>query len=627
MDREQELAHQTVLVDGAKIVAIGPVASTAVAPGVKTIDGKGKWLIPGLIDMHVHFNDERQGLLFVANGVTSVRNMWGFPSTLAWRAKAQANDPNYMGPSIYTAGAIVDGDPPVWPGSHVVTTAAQAEAEVAAQVKDGYDFIKVYNGLPLAAYDALAAAAKQNHIRFAGHLPDAVTIPHAIEAGQTSIEHMTGFLRAAQDATSKGETLKGDDQLREMVAHADPTKLADLAKQLAAAKLANVPTLVVLDRFDHFDHPEALEARPENRFMPPMLTAGWDPKEDFRTKDATPEHWELARKSTAFRKQAVKALADAGAPILAGTDTPNPFVVSGFALHEELAMLVAAGLTRYQALRAATSAAADWIGWADAGRVAVGSRADLVLLAADPLADIAATTKRAGVMLRGSWYTQKELDGKLETLAKSYAAPVDRFAKAPALQVPAGTVELTASYRTSFGTMDVGDERVVVVRAADGGRIIVAQGANENAPLFVTARVELDAKGMMRSYSVDEDGKHTTATLADGKLHIVVDGGATTDTPAPAALLLDANLTATMIPFAARAGAGKTKVAGKTLSGTGQLADVAYTFEKTPDKTQLGFTVDGPFGEAKGSYGVDDKGFPTKIELKTGMGMITVTRH
>src|SRR5262249_37941317 len=155
----------------------------------------------------------------------------------------------------------------------------------------------------------------------------------------------------------------------------------------AAAKLANVPTLIVMDRFGKFDKPDALAAEPDIRFMPPMLTASWDPKQDFRTKDATPEHFELIRRSNVFRAQAVKALADAGAPVLAGRDTPNPFVVSGFALHEELAMLVAAGLTKYQALRGATSAAADWIGWADAGRVTVGARADLVLLDADPLAD------------------------------------------------------------------------------------------------------------------------------------------------------------------------------------------------------------------------------------------------
>ncbi|MEO8554025.1 MAG: hypothetical protein ABI678_28820, partial [Kofleriaceae bacterium] len=350
MDAEHELAHQTVLVDGDKIIAIG--ANLTVPAGVTPIAGAGKWLVPGLVDMHVHFNDERDGALYVANGITTVRNMWGGPPQLAWRAKAKANDPSYFGPAIYTAGPIVDGDPPIWPGSTVVHDAQEAIAAVDAQKQAGYDFVKVYDGLPLAAYDAIAAETKKQGLRFAGHMPTAVSLEHAIASGQASVEHLTGYPMAAQDATSKAASINGPERRMEVAKHLDLTKLPALAKQTAAAKLANCPTLTVLSRFGELDHPEALMARPENKYVSPGTLERWDPKHDFRLAKMTPAMFQAIRDGEVFRAKLVKAFVEAGAPILAGTDTPNPFVVPGFSLHEELGRLVAAGLTPYQALQA-----------------------------------------------------------------------------------------------------------------------------------------------------------------------------------------------------------------------------------------------------------------------------------
>lgn len=630
MDSDKELEHQTVLVDGTKITAVGPTASTPVPAGAKTIDGKGKWLVPGLIDMHVHFNDESYGTLFVANGVTTVRNMWGNEDTLGWRAKARANDASYFGPSIYTAGAIVDGDPPRWPGSHVVHDAKEAEAEVAAQAKAGYDFIKVYDGLTLPAYDAIAAAAKQSNLRFAGHIPKAAGLVHAIELGQASIEHLTGFFGVLQDG--KGPAAGGGvlrDMDPQVVAHLDATKLPALAKQLADAKIANVPTLVVLQRFAALDHPDELRARAENKYVPAPLLASWDPKQDFRTKSMTPAMFEAMRTGNQFRMKIVKALLDANAPILVGTDTPNPFIVPGFSIHEELQLLTTAGLSPYQALRGATSAAADWLHDTSAGRIEAGARADLVLLDADPLKDISATTKRAGVMVRGAWYTQQQLQAKLDELVAGYAGgATERLAKAPALQIPAGELVFQASFTTKYAGQPVGEERMAIVKTEDGGRIIVAQAAGDPpGPKLGSVQVELDKAGHLRSFIVEEDGKRAIASLSGDKLHVIVNG-ATTDTPFPADGLLDANLAATMIPFADRAKPGaKTKVSGKVLSGTGKLSDLSYTFDRTGKGTAIPFTATGPFGEAPGTYEVDAKGFPTKISVKAGPGELTVTRH
>jgi len=624
MDSNHELAHQTVLVDGDKVVAIGATAATPVPAGATAIASAGKWLVPGLVDMHVHFNEERDGALYVANGITTVRNMWGGPPQLEWRAKAKAHDPSYFGPSIYTAGPIVDGDPPVWPGSTVVHDAKEAFAAVDEQKRAGYDFVKVYDGVPLDAYDAIAAETKKQGLRFAGHMPAAVTLEHAFAAGQASIEHLTGYLLEAQDATSKAATLKGLDRRLELAKHRDASKLPALAKLTAGAKVANCPTLTVLSRFGELDHPEALMARPENKFVSPATLDRWDPKHDFRTAHMTPETFAAMRDGDAFRQQLVKALVDAGAPILAGTDTPNPFVVPGFSLHEELGRLVAAGLTPYQALQAATANAADWIGDRSIGRIAVGARADLVVLDADPLADISATTKRTGVMVRGTWLTAKQLDAKLDELVASFMPPADRFAKTPALDVPAGDVELTASYTTTLGGQDVGAERIVVVKTKDGGRTIVAQSSGDPpGPRASAMKLELDKAGGLVAYSVVEDGKTATASRAGDKLHVAA--ATPSDTPFAADGLIDGTFVSLMVPFLPRTKPHAiTTLTAKQLAGDGTITDVTYKFDRTA--TPIKLAIEGGGQKTSGTLTIDDKGFPIRLEVAFPFGTIAITR-
>ena len=624
MDSNHELAHQTVLVDGDKIVAIGATAATAVPAGATAIAGAGKWLVPGLVDMHVHFNEEHDGVLYIANGITTVRNMWGGPPQLEWRAKAKAHDPSYFGPSIYTAGPIVDGDPPVWPGSTVVHDAKEAIATVDEQKRAGYDFVKVYDGVPLAAYDALAAEAKKQGIRFAGHMPAAVTLEHAFGAGQASIEHLTGYLMEAQDATSKAATLKGLERRMELAKHRDASKLPALAKQTADAKVANCPTLTVLSRFGELDHPEVLLARPENKFVSPATLDRWDPKHDFRTAHMTPEVFAAMRDGDAFRSQLVKALAAAGAPILAGTDTPNPFVVPGFSLHEELGRLVAAGLTPYQALQAATANAADWIGDPAIGRIAVGARADLVVLDADPLADITATTKRTGVMVRGTWLTAKQLDAKLDELVASFKAPRDRFAKTAPLTIPVGDTELIASYTTTLGGQDVGAERLAVIKTKDGGRTIVAQAAGDPpSPSASAMKLELDKAGEVVAYSLVEDGKTATATHVGGKLHVIA--ATPSDLPFTADGLLDGTFVALMIPFMPRTKPhGVTTLTAKQLAADGTITDVSYTFDRTATPIKLAIESGGQ--KTTGTLAIDDKGFPVRLDVAFPFGTIAITR-
>jgi imidazolonepropionase-like amidohydrolase len=591
MDAERELAHQTVLVDGDHIVAVGPVASTPVAKGVPTIDGKGRWLIPGLYDMHVHLNEANDALLYVANGVTTVRNMWGGPEQLAWREQARKNDPAWLGPAIVTAGPIVDGDPPVWPGSKVVTTPEAAVAEVDAQKQAGYDFVKVYEELSIPVYDAIAAEAKKQQIRFAGHVPVAVGLEHALASGQASIEHLTGYLGAASGMPQAN--------LAEILAHVDATKLPALAKATHAAGTANTPTLIVMERIAALSDPAPLIARPENRFISPQTRDGWNPANDFRFHDKTPDDFAAMRAASTVRTHIVKALSDEGATLFAGTDAPNPYVFPGFSLHEELGLLVGAGLTPYQALRAATAVPAQWLG--RTATITVGAPADLVLLAGDPLKDIAATRTRAGVMLRGTWVPQAALDSKLEALATSYAHPTDPLASAPPLDL--ANPAATASYTMTMRGHVIGRERLAVAAKAGGGRVIVAQGYAQPATTVTTVRIELDAAG------------HETALVVDGK-----------DTKPTGDELLDVNLLATMIPFADRALAAhaKTAVRGKIVDPGGALEDIAYTFE--PDVSGIWrFSVTSKLGTAPGTYAVDKNGLPTRVTLQVG-GELSITR-
>lgn len=192
----QLLPDHTVVVRGSEIVAVGEAARVSVPDGVQTIDGAGLYLMPGLADMHAHSWLDSDLTLFVAAGVTTVRNMFGAPTHLDWRARTAAGE--LLGPTLLTAGPITDGDPPIWPGSTVATTAADGERAVMEQKAAGYDFIKVYSRLSLEAYDAIAAAATREQFVFAGHVPSTVPLAHALASGQKSIEHMTGYLAAVQ---------------------------------------------------------------------------------------------------------------------------------------------------------------------------------------------------------------------------------------------------------------------------------------------------------------------------------------------------------------------------------------------------------------------------------------------
>lgn len=409
MDRERVLPDQIVIVRDGHIATIGPTARVAVPPAALIVNSRGKYLIPGLADLHTHVFGGEEYLLYVAKGVTTIRNMWGFPSDLEWRAKIATGDT--LGPTIYTAGSIIDGNPPQLRGSTAIGTPEDADRIVKAQQQAGYDFIKVYNRLQPDVYDAIVDAAHKYGIRVVGHVPLAVGLEHAIARKQASIEHLMGYpevVKADGTASPANWSSRFDDN-----------RMRAVAKRTRDAGVWNCPTLVVQMKLEMSPaEVEAFFSQPEFRYVPPQLGR----MSPAPSKDAKPLAPETRRRSDSNRSRMVKLLHDAGARLLLGTDTGNPYLIPGVSAHEELHLLVAAGLTPYEALRAATKDAAEFLnGLEEFGAISVGKRADMILLDDNPLKKIENSTHIAGVMVRGRWLAQTDIRRMLDEQAAAYS--------------------------------------------------------------------------------------------------------------------------------------------------------------------------------------------------------------
>lgn len=353
MDRPLVLRHQTVIVRGGRIAWLGPAAAARVPAGARVVQGNGRYLMPGLIDMHVHLR--RADLpLYLAAGITTVRNMWGHEEVQQLQRDVATGV--MRGPTIFSASPGLDGTPPQWPGTVQVLDSAAAGDAVRAQVAAGWSWIKVYTQLTPPAYHAIMAAARAAGIPVVGHVPLRVDIHDALASGQRSIEHLTGYDRAVS-RTGRGGTWGWTD--------ADTSRYPGLVAATVAAGTWNCPTLAIFVKLAE-QHP-----------------AGERPGIIER------------------RRQFVRALSRAGAHLLAGTDAGIGIVAPGASLHDELAELVAAGLTPYQALRAATVDAAAFLGRPELGRIGAGAAADLLLVAGNPLEDIGQAAKIEGMVLHG----------------------------------------------------------------------------------------------------------------------------------------------------------------------------------------------------------------------------------
>ena len=422
-------SYMTVVITGDRITDVGPTKSLRAPKDAQVVSGAGKYLIPGLWDMHVHWYLKDYLPLFLANGVTGIRQMWGMPMHHQWRKEQQSG--SLFGPRMFIASPIVDGPNPIWQGSVSVTNEAQAREAVNKVRQDGADFIKIYTRLTRDAFFAIADETKKLGITFAGHVPQSVTVAEASDAGQKSIEHLTGILLACSSredelrrelvsATSANPSQFSAPRLRQINRSTMETFSAEKASVLFALLKRNhtwqCPTLTVL-RSGAFLADPSFRDDPRLKYMPSSVKTQWDPTKDFRFRNRTDEDNQISR--VGFRKQMeiIRLMRQAGVEFIAGTDVLNPYCFPGFSLHDELALLVEAGLTPLEALQAATINAARYQSKEkELGTVEKGKIADLVLLDSNPLEKITNTQKINAVVINGKVINKAEIERMLQSI-------------------------------------------------------------------------------------------------------------------------------------------------------------------------------------------------------------------
>jgi hypothetical protein len=335
--------------------------------------------------------------------------MLGHPRHLDLRARAARNE--LLSPTIYTSGPSLNGNSVPTPGA--------AARIVAEQKAAGYDFLKIHPGIAGEVFDTLAATAQRVGIRFAGHVPLNVGLARALETGYATIDHLDGYVEAMVREGSPVTAAESEFFGLNLGEYLEESKLPELVEATRNARVWNVPTQMLIENLMPGETVEALDRRPEMRYVPPGNLPKWaETKNSLLTE--TGSSVESARRVKQVRRKLIKALHAGGAGLLLGSDAPQIYNVPGFSIHRELAALVAAGLTPYQALETGTRNVAVFFGTLPrSGTIGVGKRADLILLEANPLIDVGNTTRRAGVMLRGRWLPKAEIDTRLAAIAKS----------------------------------------------------------------------------------------------------------------------------------------------------------------------------------------------------------------
>jgi imidazolonepropionase-like amidohydrolase len=405
------LKNKTLAIDNNRITAIYNKEIVG-SDSTMVIDGKGKYLIPGLWDMHAHYQWSRVDLdpLLIANGITGVREMWGnMPAFVVVPKSAQQE--GLVSPDIYLSADLIDGNPPSFPGSIVVSTTDEAAGAVKSQMDKKVNFLKVYSSLTEECFLAVAEEAKKNNIPFAGHIPNGVSIYKAIEAGMASSEHLYGFLDACSSVDTSNEALIGTFSEK---------RFDSICSVLAKSSMWLCPTLTVNRAMGYLNDSIFIN---DNRkaYLPEYVLEIWNQKLNPYTKSQIDNFANSSRVRYLFELNLIGKMNEKGVKFLAGTDFPNPYVFPGFSLHDELSLMVKGGMPILDALRTATINPAKFMNKADDfGSVEVGKIASLILLNKNPLEDIENSTSIETVIIRGKVYNRKALDLMLEK-AKSNA--------------------------------------------------------------------------------------------------------------------------------------------------------------------------------------------------------------
>jgi len=417
MDRERTLPGHTVIVRDGRIDIMGPSEEVTVPEGARRIDGEGRYLLPGLAEMHAHVPSaedppredvEEVLFLYVANGITTIRGMLGSAYQLPLRDEIRAGE--VLGPTFYVGAPSIRG-----------ATAGSPEAAdslVRAHHAAGYDFLKIHPGVPLDAWDRAVETAREVGISFGGHVPQDVGIHHAVETGMTTVDHLDGFLEATR---TDGASM--DDRAAFFRA-TDSGKLDELVRFLADHEVWLVPTQYLWNHLMGYPDADSLLALPEFRYISREQREAY--RERAENNRANPAITPASHRAHAeMRQRFLRTAHEAGVPILMGTDSPQLFNVTGFALHRELPLMVDAGMSTFEVLLSGTRNVAEYVERAlgqpgDFGTVSPGNRADLILVDGNPLESLDVLQDPAGVMVAGRWVSRDEIRAGLERIAARY---------------------------------------------------------------------------------------------------------------------------------------------------------------------------------------------------------------
>jgi imidazolonepropionase-like amidohydrolase len=445
MDRPGALPHRTVVVRGDRIDAVGAAAEVAIPPGATRIEGAGRFLLPGLIDDHIHLFDARDLLLYLAHGVTTVRNLKGDLFHLDLREAVRRGE--RIGPRYLTSGPYLN--------EPYVKTPDEVEAAARAQADAGYDCLKIHGALSKESFTRLVEVGEEVGLPVVGHVPRNLELEDVLTiGGMAEIAHAEELLYTHFDRAGHGRDAR------------------QIEAAVALVKKAGVRVSATLEVYggiaDQVEDLDRVLARPETRLLPPLSRRIFERDLNEYPRRFTKDDVAGLRRNRDFLARVVKALHEAGVPILLGTDAMVPCVVPGASVLRELEALVAAGLPPWDALAAATVRSGDLLALSPPiGRVAPGAGADLLLLEADPLADVRNVGKRAGVMARGRWFPEAELASRLDAQLAGYERerplaklvdpkdPAPLLAAARAQQAEPGAAALDENFLNALGLVYV----------------------------------------------------------------------------------------------------------------------------------------------------------------------------
>ena len=411
--------NQQIVIDSGKISTI---SSQALNPALysKTINGTGKYLIPGLAEMHAHIPPPSTGakrieetlFLYLSNGITTIRGMLGDPLHLELREKAQNGD--ILSPRIFTSSPSLNGNS--------VKTVEEASQKVTAYQQAGYDFLKIHPGIQREVFDQVVKTAHEVGIPFAGHVPVAVGIRHALESKYASIDHVDGFLEGLVPKSENVDPTKNGFFGFAFTDLADTSKIDELVELAKQNKVWIVSTQSLFERWFAPISADELLKQPEMKYMPASTLKNWKERKEQSTSPDSGFNKEQWQKFDSIRKELIFKLNREGHRMLLGSDAPQLFNVPGFSIHHEINGMLGAGMTPLEIIQSGTINPATFFKMSDTfGEIKEGLDADLILLDTNPLDSSKALQQISGVMVRGKWLSKSVIDKKLEEIAENAA--------------------------------------------------------------------------------------------------------------------------------------------------------------------------------------------------------------